>query len=108
MGGGRAQCRRHAGGAGAPRRRNQRHRRAGTGDRPAHAARRAHLACRRGGASDRTLRIAGATLHEGDLLTLDGNEGTVHAGAVRVEVDYPEELLARLEALRRSATVTPA
>ena len=54
----------------------------------------------------RTVTIGGTTLHEGDLLTLDGNEGTIHAGAARIQMDYPEELLARLEALRRSATVT--
>lgn len=56
----------------------------------------------------RTITIGGTTLHEGDLLTLDGNDGAVHGGAARVQVDYPENLLARLEALRRSATVTPA
>ncbi len=52
----------------------------------------------------RTVTIGGTTLREGDLLTLDGNEGAVHAGAARVQVGYPQELLARLEALRRSAT----
>ncbi|NKE64691.1 pyruvate, phosphate dikinase [Ramlibacter sp. RBP-2] len=56
----------------------------------------------------RSITVGGATLHEGDLLTLDGNEGTVHGGAARVQVDYPEELLARLVALRRSATLTSA
>ena len=55
----------------------------------------------------RTVTIGGTTLHEGDLLTLDGNEGAAHAGAATVRIDYPEELLARLDALRRSATVTP-
>jgi pyruvate,orthophosphate dikinase len=46
------------------------------------------------------------TLNEGDLLTLDGNEGVFYAGASRIEVDYPEELLARLERLRRDAGTT--
>jgi pyruvate,orthophosphate dikinase len=46
------------------------------------------------------------TLNEGDLLTLDGNEGVFYAGASRIEVDYPEELLARLGRLRRGAGAT--
>ena len=55
----------------------------------------------------RTISIGATTLHEGDLITLDGNEGVVHAGAARVQVDYPQDLLARLAALRGSATATP-
>jgi pyruvate,orthophosphate dikinase len=39
-------------------------------------------------------------LHEGELITLDGNEGVFYAGAARIEIRYPEELLARLDALR--------
>jgi pyruvate, orthophosphate dikinase len=49
----------------------------------------------------RTIRFADTTLHEGDLLTLDGNEGAVFAGAAQIEVDYPVDLLARLKALRQ-------
>jgi pyruvate, orthophosphate dikinase len=45
----------------------------------------------------RSIRIGETMLREGDLLTLDGNEGSVYAGAVRTEIEYPEELLARLE-----------
>ena len=48
----------------------------------------------------RTIQVGGTTLHEGDLITLDGNEGVFYAGAARVEIHYPEELLARLKALR--------
>jgi pyruvate,orthophosphate dikinase len=48
----------------------------------------------------RTVRIAATTLREGDTLTLDGNEGAVYAGAVQTRIDYPDELLARLESLR--------
>lgn len=44
----------------------------------------------------RSIKIGETTLREGDLLTLDGNEGSVYAGAVRTEIEYPEELLARL------------
>ncbi|MBP8101859.1 MAG: phosphoenolpyruvate synthase [Burkholderiaceae bacterium] len=47
--------------------------------------------------ASRTIQLGDTTLHEGELITLDGNEGVVYAGAARVEVDYPEELLARLE-----------
>lgn len=49
----------------------------------------------------RTLVIAERSLHEGELITLDGNEGVVYAGRVRVEERVPEDLLARLERLRR-------
>ena len=45
------------------------------------------------------------TLSEGDVITLDGNEGVFYAGALQVEIDYPEELLARLETLRRRGSV---
>jgi len=51
--------------------------------------------------SSRTIQVGDTTLHEGELITLDGNEGVVYAGAARVEIDYPEELLARLELLRQ-------
>lgn len=49
----------------------------------------------------RTITLGETTLHEGDLLTLDGNEGTLYAGAIHTEIEYPLELLARLESLRR-------
>ena len=48
----------------------------------------------------RTITIAGTTLREGELLTLDGNEGTLYAGAAHTEIDYPAALLSRLESLR--------
>ncbi len=48
----------------------------------------------------RTIKIGDTTLHEGDLLTLDGNEGTLYALAVETEIEYPVELLARLESLK--------
>ncbi len=49
----------------------------------------------------RTVRVADTTLHEGELLTVDGNEGVFYAGAAQVEMRYPEQLLARLQALRQ-------
>ena len=49
----------------------------------------------------RTITLGETTLHEGDLLTLDGNEGALYAGAVHTEIEYPLELLDRLETLRR-------
>ncbi len=49
----------------------------------------------------RTIKIGDTTLCEGDLLTLDGNEGALYAGAVQTEIEYPGELLARLESLRQ-------
>ena len=51
--------------------------------------------------ASRTIQLGDTTLHEGELITLDGNEGVVYAGAARVEIDYPEELLARLDLLRQ-------
>jgi pyruvate,orthophosphate dikinase len=51
----------------------------------------------------RTLQIGDTTLHEGELITLDGNEGVFYAGAARLVISYPEELLARLDALRRAS-----
>jgi pyruvate,orthophosphate dikinase len=54
----------------------------------------------------RSVSVGDVTLNEGDLLTLDGNEGVFYAGASRIEVDYPEDLLARLERLRRDAGTT--
>jgi len=48
-----------------------------------------------------TIQVGATTLHEGDPITLDGNEGVFYAGTARVEIDYPEELLARLDMLRQ-------
>lgn len=48
----------------------------------------------------RAIEVGDLTLQEGDLLTLDGNEGVFYAGAAEVEIEYPEELLARLDSLR--------
>ncbi len=49
----------------------------------------------------RSIQVGDTLLHEGELLTLDGNEGIVYAGTAQVEIEYPEELLARLDALRQ-------
>jgi pyruvate, orthophosphate dikinase len=49
----------------------------------------------------RTIQVDNTTLHEGELITLDGNEGVFYAGAAQVELEYPEELLSRLDALRQ-------
>jgi len=51
----------------------------------------------------RTLSIAGQTLHEGDAISLDGNEGVLYAGMARVEEWLPEGLLERLGRLRAGA-----
>jgi pyruvate,orthophosphate dikinase len=47
------------------------------------------------------IQIGDRTLQVGDLLTLDGNEGAIYAGAAQTELEYPEALLARLELLRK-------
>jgi pyruvate, orthophosphate dikinase len=54
--------------------------------------------------ASRTIKIGDVTLHEGDLLSLDGNEGCVYAGAVQTEIEYPTQLLARLESLQSGRT----
>jgi len=54
----------------------------------------------------RSIRVGDTTLREGELLTLDGNEGVFYAGRAQVEIEYPEQLLARLEALRQRARET--
>jgi len=48
----------------------------------------------------RTLQIGELTLREGDLLTLDGNDGAVYAGALRTEVEPMMDLRTRLQVLR--------
>jgi pyruvate, orthophosphate dikinase len=56
----------------------------------------------------RTVKLGEAILREGDLLTLDGNEGVCYAGAAQVRIEYPEELLARLDALRQPVAAVAA
>jgi len=52
-------------------------------------------------ATTRTIKIGATTLREGELLTLDGDNGAVYAGSVHTEIEYPEDLLARLSVLRQ-------
>jgi pyruvate,orthophosphate dikinase len=54
----------------------------------------------------RTIQVGDTILQEGELLTLDGNEGVFYAGTAQVEIEYPEELLARLHALRQRGRKT--
>ena len=54
----------------------------------------------------RTLQVGDTALHEGELISLDGNEGVFYAGAANVEIRYPEELIARLDALRQHGPKT--
>ena len=49
----------------------------------------------------RCIRLGEQLLDEGDSITLVGNEGRVYAGEVSVVREVPEELLRRLEALRK-------
>jgi pyruvate,orthophosphate dikinase len=51
--------------------------------------------------SARTLTIGNLILHEGDIITLDGNEGVLYQGATRIEEQIPQALVDRLEELRR-------
>jgi pyruvate,orthophosphate dikinase len=52
----------------------------------------------------RTLQIGETTLREGSLLTLDGNDGAVYAGALHTAVEPLLDLQARLERLRTART----
>lgn len=47
----------------------------------------------------RTLSFGAVTLHEGDVITLDGNEGSIYQGAANTVAEEPVELLARLAQL---------
>ena len=44
----------------------------------------------------RTLSVGGVTLHEGESITLDGNEGCIYQGAAKTVSEEPAELLVRL------------
>jgi pyruvate,orthophosphate dikinase len=52
--------------------------------------------------STRTLQMGDTVMHEGDEVTLDGNDGAIYAGTVRTVVEPLVELQARLERLRAS------
>ncbi|MBT9457928.1 MAG: pyruvate, phosphate dikinase [Burkholderiaceae bacterium] len=49
----------------------------------------------------RTITVGDHCLREGDLLTLDGNDGAFYAGAAQIAISYPEALLTRLASLRQ-------
>jgi pyruvate,orthophosphate dikinase len=51
--------------------------------------------------ASRMVQIGDTSLREGEVITLDGNEGVFYAGAARVETRYPEELIERLDRLRQ-------
>lgn len=52
--------------------------------------------------SSRSLQIGNTVLHEGDLITLDGNDGTIYPGTVAAVMMPDKPLLKRLKALRTS------
>ena len=58
-------------------------------------------------ASRREVDIGGMLFAEGAMITLDGNDGSIYPGPVRVVDCVPAELLARLETLR-GGVVSPA
>ena len=47
----------------------------------------------------KTLQLGETIFHKGDVLTLDGNDGAVYAGAVHTVTEPMVELCARLERL---------
>ncbi|WP_374593184.1 PEP/pyruvate-binding domain-containing protein [Aquabacterium sp.] len=56
----------------------------------------------------RQVRLGDAELREGDVITLDGNEGHIYLGAVRVVKEVPDVVLQRLRQLRGEATAAHA
>jgi len=56
----------------------------------------------------RSVRFGDLLLHEGDVITLDGNEGMVYPGAVAAVMVPDEALLERLRVLRTSQSVAPS
>lgn len=57
--------------------------------------------------SARTVQIGKMTLHEGDVITLDGNDGAIYPGAVGAVMVPDEALRERLRTLRVSPGTTP-
>ena len=52
--------------------------------------------------------IGATTFHDSDVLTLDGNNGSVYAGAAQTELHCPDDLLERLKVLRQGADAATA
>lgn len=53
----------------------------------------------------RSIRLGDTTLCEGDVLTLDGNSGTIYAGRAHIIETVPGDLIERLDALRKQRDV---
>ena len=51
----------------------------------------------------RTVAIGGVPFHEGDVITLDGNEGEIFEGEAQTVIEEPVDLLARLSRLNDPA-----
>jgi pyruvate, orthophosphate dikinase len=49
--------------------------------------------------------LGSRALHEGDVITIDGDSGLIYAGRVDVVVDRPDEALATIESWRRQMSV---
>jgi pyruvate,orthophosphate dikinase len=49
--------------------------------------------------AERSIRFGTTVLSEGDLVTIDGNDGAIYGGEMRVEERVPHELVARLARL---------
>jgi pyruvate,orthophosphate dikinase len=55
-----------------------------------------------------TCVLGSRALHEGDVITIDGDSGLIYAGPVDVVVDRPDEALAIIESWRRQMSVPAA
>lgn len=53
--------------------------------------------------AQRSVRFDGRPFAEGELITLDGNEGRVYAGRTGTRIEWPQALMQRLAALRAPA-----
>jgi pyruvate,orthophosphate dikinase len=56
-------------------------------------------------AKNRTCRIGGKTLREGDVVSLDGNEGCVYSGALEMVTERPERELKAIAAWSESKSL---
>jgi pyruvate,orthophosphate dikinase len=45
--------------------------------------------------------LGSRVLHEGDVITIDGDSGLIYAGLVDVVIDRPDDALATIESWRR-------
>jgi len=56
--------------------------------------------------NQRSCRIGWKTMHEGEFVSLDGNDGGIYAGQLEVVTERPERELSRIKSWQLSAVAT--